>query len=218
MITFSCPTCGKTHRSRDESVGKKARCQNCGQKIQVPVSQNDPRNNTVLGTLSNEPLQELTEEELVVLEAEDEPVLTAKAPPNKNRRQRQAIDVPFNLYHDIRNLKNSRMWLIIVTSAIIFAISWVSIRNLVIRRDIHHAAIGISTILLSLAAGIVISSIYQPIIDKKRRAMNDLLDQGICPECHSDLSWFHSRKDGKPDKGYNDNPQACDHCGFIEPF
>lgn len=38
MISFDCPTCGKTFTVPDSYAGRKARCKGCGNELQVPAA------------------------------------------------------------------------------------------------------------------------------------------------------------------------------------
>lgn len=37
MIVFNCPKCGKEFKSKDENVGRKFSCSNCGENIRIPT-------------------------------------------------------------------------------------------------------------------------------------------------------------------------------------
>ena len=42
MINFSCPSCSKNYRVKDEFAGKKAKCKECGVAIPIPAAPTEP--------------------------------------------------------------------------------------------------------------------------------------------------------------------------------
>ncbi len=67
MIEFSCPSCSKTHRVKDEFAGKKAKCKECGSAMPIPAADAPPS----VATSAEQPQQ-------------------ADAPPVKRRRKANA--------------------------------------------------------------------------------------------------------------------------------